>query len=502
MNRVPLDPQLAIWCRNADALLRAGRYAEASDAYRRILSRDSLNADVWYNLGYALKADGCFEEALAAYDRALRAGVADPQEVHLNRAVIYSDHLRKDELAEQELRAALAVCADYAPAWLNLGNLHEELGDRQAATACYEGVLRASGAADDTRRHEALARLAHLTPPDHPDAPLLRDLREAAKAARDLQTRANLWFALGQAYEHLSCTDRAFDAFVRGNACCRQQAPVYDRRGQERVVEALLGQFKSPVPVPVPVRSPEPGPQPLFICGMFRSGSTLLEQALAAHPSICTAGELDLLPRMVSGPLSPFPSSMATITEARLAELSRGYIDQLHQLAPASEGRAYATDKRPDNFLLVGLIKRLFPGAKFLHTLRDPLDNGLSVFMQHLDPRVAPYATDLQDIGHYYTQYRRTMAHWKKLYPDSIHDVDYDSLVVAPRDVLTQALEFLGLDWQPACLRFHELSNTVKTASYWQVRRPLYRDASGRWRRYQAYLRPLQEILERSELPH
>lgn len=497
MNRFPLDPQLVGSCRSADALLRAGRYAEAADAYRGILSRDVSNADVWYNLGYALKALGRFEDALSAYDGALRAGVGDPQEVHLNRAVIYSDHLRRDELAKGELLAALAIRPDYIPAWLNLGLLHEECGDREKAVACYERVLLAEGGPEDARRPEALARLAHLKRPDHPDAPQLGILREAAESARDPQTRANLWFALGQAHEHLSSVDLAFEAFTRANACCRQQAPGYDRRSQERFVDALIAQFN----LPVADRPLQPGPQPVFICGMFRSGSTLLEQALAAHPLICAAGELDILPRMVSGQLSPFPSSMAAITEVRLDELSGGYLDALRKLPSTTEGAAYVSDKRPDNFLLVGLIKHLFPRAKILHTVRHPLDNGLSIFMQHLDPRVAPYATDLQDIGHYYMQYRRMMEHWKSLYPGSIHDVDYDSLVLAPKDVLASALDFLGLEWWPGCLRFHELSNTVKTASYWQVRRPLYRDASGRWRRYETKLRPLREVVERRDLP-
>ncbi len=497
MNRGSLSPQLLVWCREADELLRAGRYGDAVRAYHRIVSLDATKADAWYNLGYALKAEGRFEEALSAYNRALKAGVADPQEVYLNRAAIYSDHLRQDELAEQELRAALMSCPNYASALLNLGNLHEERGDRQAALACYQKIPQSGGGGvDDVCRQEALARLAHLTPPEHPDAPMLRDLRAAAAAARLPQTQANLWFALGQAYEHLACRDQAFDAFARGNACCRQGAPAYDRRRHEQLVQALIGQFASPVPV----GQAESGSRPLFICGMFRSGSTLLEQALAAHSAIHAGGELDFLPQMVSGPLSPFPSSMATVTKARLVELSQSYLRQLRQLAPASGEYAYITDKRPDNFLLIGLIKCLFPAAIFLHTVRHPLDNGLSVFMQHLDPRVAPYATDLEDIGHYYIQYRRMMAHWKGLYPDSIHDVDYDSLVRAPGDVLTRVLGFLALDWQPNCLRFHELPSTVKTASYWQVRRPLYREASGRWQHYQGHLRPLQNVMNRLRL--
>lgn len=493
MNRSTLSSQLAALCRNADALLGNGRYDDAARAYRKVLSLDSTRADVWYNLGYALKAAGRFEEALTAYGRALQAGVADPQEVHLNRAAIHSNHLNRHDLAERELLAALALRPDYRPALLNLGNLHEERGDRAAALACYEKILRPGAATgSDPYRLEALARTAHLTPPQRPDAPLLKELRAAAVAAREPLVRANLWFALGQACERLGCTDQAFDAFSRGNASCRQSGPAYDPQRQERLVQALIGQFASPVPI----RPADAGPQPLFICGMFRSGSTLLEQVLAAHPAVRAGGELDLLPRMVSGPLSPFPASMTAVTERQLEELSRGYLQQLRHVVPGDGECTYVTDKRPDNFLLIGLIKRLFPGAKFLHTVRHPLDNGLSVFMQHLDPRVAPYATDLRNTGHYYLQYRRVMAHWKALYPESIHDVDYDAFVRAPREALEPALAFLGLEWDPGCLNFHQRASTVRTASYWQVRRPLYREASGRWERYREHIRPLREALQ------
>ncbi|MBU6249192.1 MAG: sulfotransferase [Xanthomonadaceae bacterium] len=486
------DPPLVIDCRRADALLQAGRFAEAADAYRNILVRDPTNADVWYNFGYVLKNLGRFEEALAAYQRALQAGVRDPQEVHLNCAVIYADHLHDEALAEQALRQALTICPTYGPAWLNLGNLHEEHGDRSSAVACYESVLRAGHGADQASRFRAIARMAHLIPPEKIDDPRLVDLRTAAKAAPDPEVQADLWFALGQAYERLAATDPAFDAFARANASCRRQAPAYDPGGHERFTDALIEKCRSPAPS----RLPQPGPQPLFICGMYRSGSTLLEQALAAHPLIGSAGELDLLPRMVSGPLAPFPWSLASTGESVLTELACSYLDQLRKLAKDDHRAVFLTDKRPDNFLLIGLIKQMFPQAKILNTVRDPRDNGLSIFMQHLDPRVAPYATDLRDIGHYYNQYLRLMNHWRRLYPEAIHDVDYDALVARPKEVLTEVLDFLGLDWWDGCLRFHERSNRVKTASYWQVRRPLYRDASGRWRRYEAHLGPLRQILE------
>jgi hypothetical protein len=222
---------------------------------------------------------------------------------------------------------------------------------------------------------------------------------------------------------------------------------------------------------------------------------------LGAHSRVVAGGELDLLPRMVAGPLAPFPAALAQADAARLQSLAREYRERLGSLFPEARHAAYVTDKRPDNFLLVGLIKRLFPRARIVHTVRDPLDNGFSVFMQHIDGRVAAYANDLGDIGHYYGQYRRLMAHWKALYADDILDFDYDAFVRAPEPALARLLQFLGLEDEPACLEFHRQESTVKTASYWQVRRPLYGEAAGRWRNYARHLGPLRAALRGPGVP-
>ncbi|MFZ5662307.1 MAG: sulfotransferase [Pseudomonadota bacterium] len=494
-----MDPSPGTLQRQASALLRVGRHGEAIDVYRRLLVAHPHQADAWYNLGYLYKAQGRFDEALAAYQRALELGIAEPEEVHLNRAAILSDHLRQDAAAERELRAALALNPRYAPALLNLGNLHEERGERDAAIQCYERLLeqQASSERGHELASEALARLAHLRPASDRNDPMLAELERAALAATNDVLRANLLFALGRALDRIERYDEAFDAFSRAN---RSIGASYDPAAVERSTNALIAAFSTPAAqAPADVDFA----QPLFICGMFRSGSTLLEQALGRHRCVTPGGELDILPRFVSGPLAPFPSTMETAEPERAARLANAYRTHLLRLFPQAAASTYVTDKRPDNFRLIGLIKRLFPQAKIIHTIRHPLDNGLSIFMQHLNPAVASYASDLRHIGHYYGQYRRLMAHWKTLYPDSILEFDYDAFVREPEPTLRQLLGRLGLTWDPGCLDFHRLGNTVKTASYWQVRRPLYGEASGRWRRYARHLTPLREALAHAavELP-
>jgi hypothetical protein len=225
---------------------------------------------------------------------------------------------------------------------------------------------------------------------------------------------------------------------------------------------------------------------------MFRSGSTLVEQLLAGHPRVTAGGELDFLPRIAHEVLAPLPKSTVAVPPPRLQALAAQYIDTLATLFPTAE---FVTDKRPDNFLYIGLIKQLFPEAKIVHTIRDPLDNCLSIFFLHLDQRMS-YALDLMDIGHHYRGYQRLMAHWKALYGADILDVSYDALVREPKPVTETLLAFLGLDWDERCLTVSPAGQAIKTASVWQVREPLYQRSSGRARHYARELDELRDYLE------
>jgi hypothetical protein len=224
---------------------------------------------------------------------------------------------------------------------------------------------------------------------------------------------------------------------------------------------------------------------------MFRSGSTLTERLLAGHPRVAAGGELDLLPRLVHSALMPFPAAMLTATQTQLAQLAAHYLGGLTRLFPAA---GCVTDKRLDNFLYIGLIKTLFPQSRIVHTVRDALDTCLSIFFLHLDQRM-PWALDLLDIGHYFRQYRRLMAHWRSLYGEDILDFNYDILVREPRPAVQRLLGFCGLEWDEACLDLARPGGSVKTASVWQVRERLYQRSSGRARHYARELTALAAYL-------
>jgi hypothetical protein len=326
-----------------------------------------------------------------------------------------------------------------------------------------------------------------------PDDPMIDRLKRAlADPHASPSDRAALGFALGRAQDACGDYDAAFEAYAAANRASRTTAPagavLYDRRRQELFVDRLIAAF----PQARPKLGPEPQTvRPIFICGMFRSGSTLTEQVLAGHSRVTAGGEIDFVPALAQSTLAPFPERMAQVTPKDLDDLATRYLTDLVRLFP---GAAYVTDKRPDNFLYIGLIKSLFPDARIVHTTRNALDNCLSVHFLHLDHAMG-YALDLMDTGHYYRQYRRLMDHWKSRYGADILDFDYDDFVREPRPAVERLLRFCGLEWEESCMAFHRVKNAVKTASVWQVREPLYRRSSGRWRNYARELEPLRAYL-------
>lgn len=482
-------PELLL--RRATQLLQAGPLSEAIACHERLLAIRPDLSDSWYNLGYLQRRARRFEPALRSYQEALDRGVTRPEEAHLSRAAILAHHLGRFDAAAAELERALAIDPLFVPALLNLGNLLEDRGEREPAKLAYERALAA-----DPTNILALSRLAGLTDVTGPNDPIVVRLQEAiAHPDASMADKADLGFALGQALDAAGAYDEAFAAYVAANHATRAsfgpRPPQYDAEAHEELIDRVIRAFPRRVVRPLG----QSVQAPVFICGMFRSGSTLAEQILAGHGDVTTGGELDLLPSLVLTRLQPYPQAAAEAPPQLLEELRAAYLEGLGGIHP---GASFVTDKRPDNFLHIGLIKTLFPSAKIVHTVRNPLDNCLSIYFLHLHQSMS-YALDLKGIAHWYRQYRRLMSHWRRLYPADIHDLDYDELVTEPERTVRELLEFLDLPWEEQCLSFQSVANAVKTASVWQVRQPLYRHASGRWRNYESHLLELQTALDEPE---
>ena len=467
--------------RAAAAHREAGRIEAAVLAYQGALNLRPAMPNSWYNLAQLQRRAGRFEEALASYDEALAHGVDGPEEVHLNRGVIFSDDLGRADLAEEALQEALRIAPDYVPALLNLGNLHQDRGALEEARVAF---ARAHAIAPNAST--PLARLLGVARLAGPEDPLAQAARmRIARPGTAPEDRAEVGYALAGALDRAGEWDLAFAAAADANRAVRGR---YDRAAHERYVDRLIAGFAHPGTT---AGGAGAGEAPVFILGMFRSGSTLAEQILAKGDGVVTGGELAIIPELAAS-LRGYPEAAASAPEASIAALREEYLARLRRARGA--GR-FHTDKRPDNFLHVGLIKRLFPDAKIVHTVRAPADMAVSLFFLHLDPAMS-YATDLGDIAHWYRQYRRLMAHWKALWPGDIHRLDYDALIANPRPVIEALFRFTGIPHGPEALEYSGSDRAVRTASAGQVHEPLYARASGRWRHYERHLGPFFEALK------
>ncbi len=455
----------------ASRLRELGRVPEAIAAYRALLAAYPDLPDSWYNLGYLCRQAGLASDAMAAYDEALKRGIQGAEEVYLNRAALYSDAMARPADAKADLEKAIALNPAYLPAYLNLGNLQEDLGDREGAKAAYLRAIELK-----PNNAIALSRLAGLGRATSPDDPMILRIKAALGSGMLLPAdRALLLFALGRLLDSCGAFGAAAESFAAANGGARIAASgnVAPYSGPDELVRAdrFAAAFSTPNARMGGLL--QPSPQPVFILGMFRSGSTLLEQILGSHSQITAGGELEMVPRIARG-LGWDPAAIAAAPADTIEEYARAYLQRTRTLYPAA---SVVTDKRPDNFWFVGLIKRMFPGARILNTVRHPLDTLVSVWTQYLSSSLA--------YGY------SPVAHWERLYPGDILSVQYEQLVKNPEPEIRRVLSFLNLPFEPACLEFHQSTRAVRTASVWQVREPLHDRSIGRWKNYEQYFRSL-----------
>ena len=449
-----------------------GRYGAAIDAWLRFVRTSPASAAAHFNLSLLCRQIQRFPEALAACERALRLGLDAPAEALCTMGAILTD-LRRPAAARSLYEQALGVDAASLNALINLGGLYEEEGRRGDAETLYRRILEI-----EPHNAVAIARLAGLRRITASDDELVALARAAIEHHReDDGQRQLLWFALGKAADDVGRYEDATQAWREANRLGATRHPAYDAVATEAAFERIVGGFDKSW---VERHSGDPTIAPVFICGMYRSGSTLLEKILAAHPGVTAGGELDLLPWLIGQALSPYPDVALAASPDTLRGVAREYIERVRDLHPDA---GVVTDKRPDNFLHVGLIKALFPRARIINTVRAPRDNALSIYFQPLAGHLR-YATDMASIRHYRGQHDRLMRHWRGLFGEDVITVDYDRLVREPEAQLRPVVRALGLDWDPAMLEFHREGGQVATASLWQVRQPLHTRSSGRWRNY------------------
>jgi tetratricopeptide (TPR) repeat protein len=432
------------------ALKQLDQLEAALDAAQQAVAAGPQSGEAHNALGLVLQALGRFEAALAAFDRAAALPGQALEKALVNRAVLFMEHGRRAE-AEAGFAKALEAFPTSASALFNSADLRKfKPGD------------------------PAMASMEALLAPD------------GTQSASD---RLLLQFALGKACMDAGESERAFHWLNAGN---RQKRATlrYDAAETSRWMASIAEVF-------TPALMERLGGQgaasvlPIFVLGMPRSGTTLVEQILASHPAVHGAGELPHLQRLADR-LGGYPAAVAGLAPEALAPMGEAY---LAQVGPLAQGRRHVIDKMPANFLYAGLIRLTLPGARIIHCRRDPVDTCLSCYSK-LFTSEQSFSYDLAECGQFHRDYQALMAHWRGLLTAShFLEVDYEAVVGDIEAEARRMLEFLGLPWHPGCLDFHQTARVVRTASVNQVRQPVYGSSAGRWRQHAAQLAPLLEAL-------
>jgi len=469
--------------------LLAHRGGDLIEEIERRIASEPPNRHLWQLLGDCLEQGGERERALEAFQRAVDLAPADDTDA-LVRLGWAAHHADEADLATRALREAVRRIPDRAPAFLGLATCASEQGRFRRAEAFARHAL-----ALDPSVHGAWRLIARRGAALEDDR-FLEEMEEAARQADGGPQEWLLHFARGEAWEKRGDYDRAFAAYAQGNDQRSADRPYskVDQTAWAADIRSHLGtEFTARATA---VGLEEPGA--IFICGMPRSGTTLVESILAAHPEVSPGGEMrhihdQLRQRLRKGAQARPGSWLAAADDAELRALAAGWRSALREVAA---GRPRVTDKMPGNFSLLGMIRVCLPGARIVHVRRDPRDTCFSCFTTPFTEG-HEYSCRLSDLGHYYHLYRSLIEHWRRvLGPDSIIEIDYEQLVSDPEPQVRGLLAALDLPWDPRCLSFHENRRRVATASVFQVRRPLYATSVGRWRRFEPHLGPLLEALD------
>ena len=468
------------------ALNELGRHEEAVARYEQAIALKPDFAEACNNLGNALHKLGRHDQAMVPLEQAL---ALEPElaEAHSNRGNVLQELSRHDE-AIASYEQALTLKPDFAEAHYNLGISLQDMGRQEDSIASYERALALKPDHAEARRSLTLIN------PSPDQIPLLEQRLTEPSTSED--DAIHLHFALADLFDQANEVTEAFDHYGAANALKRKTIN-YDIRGHTVFVDRLIKTYAKSFFETNTVRGSD-SELPVFILGLPRSGTTLVEQIVSSHPQMFGAGELGSLMTIEEGIAKkietshPYPEGISSCKDSVAAEFSTRYLRELSEYSPSA---IRITDKMPSNFLRIGLIKTLFPKAHIIHCKRNALDTCTSIFLNYL-VKGHDYSFDLEELGQYYLDYERLMRHWRGVVADEIFEVQYEELVTDQEPVSRQLIEHVGLEWDDTCLDFHENKRVVKTASNLQVRKPIYKNSINRWRRYEKQLAPLVAMLE------
>jgi tetratricopeptide (TPR) repeat protein len=493
---LPLAPDDAgVYFMAGVACLQTGQVPAALDALLKATQLEPRRADYLAHYAKALALVRRLREARFAADRSMALSSDDP----LTLEMLGSVYMQANAIVQSAsaFRGAVALRPEHAPLRFNLAYALIALGDTAGAEHELEACIRLEPR--QWPAHLSLAKLQRQTATSQ-HFERLRSLLE--RHGNDTVARIFLNMALAKEHEDLADYPTAFEHYARGKSAARSLRPPSADR-DKAMFEALMRAF----PV-APFAAEEGGvaDAPIFIIGMPRTGTTLLDRMISSHPDVYSAGELQNFATLLQqasnsrAPLLSVADIAAHTSHIDWPRLGTAYVDSTR---PATADKPRFIDKMPHNFLYAGFIARALPNARIICLRRDPLDTCLGNFRHLFDPESGfyDYSLDLLDIGRYYIQFDRLMAHWREVLPGRILEIPYESLVESPEASTRQLLAFCGLPWNDACLRSESNTAPVNTPSAWQVRAPIYKTAVGQWRRYAPQLLDLREVLAGAGIP-
>jgi len=489
--RLRLTPGDAMaWHNYGQALVTAGRLDAGASAFEQALRLAPDQAQSYESYAKALSAAGLHERATAVWQRGL-AHFPKLELMYLGLGgALFEQSLLKESC--EIFRKGTVALPDSPDLHMGLGQMLDDLGDKAGAEAELRRALQLRpGWAMPV---EALLTLLRKDARDE-DLQLARQI--LADPLRPPQDHANAAFGLGKALDARGDHDGAFTAWNAANAARRRQAGPFDRETSARRVDRLIAQFSRAF-LAARRQWGSDSRRPVFVLGMPRSGTTLVEQILAVHPDAHGCGELADLGRIAKelpkriGTIQQWPEAAAALTPDVVRAASDDYLASVLKRYPTDAARLI--DKAPNNFFHIGLIALLFPHARIVWCRRDPRDICVSIYSENFG-LTQKQATDLADVGFFYKQHIRLMRHWQEVAAEQIYECRYESLIADFEPQAQRLVEAVGLPWDERCLRFHEADRAVLTPSRWQVRSPIYGAAVGRWKRYEKHLAPLLAAL-------
>jgi len=507
--------------------MSSGDFKRAIQIFAKVISRKPKSAIAYYNLGLAyinageasfavqnfkksieLKPDlacvygdfclaltrcGDIEAAISAGEKAVSL-LPDNAIAHCNLAQAY-DAWKSYDSAYKHYQKAAELLPNHPGIQLALATAYVGFGNTKAASECYRKVIKLYP--EDVESYRQLARINKFTSTDHEDVQKLKAI--LSESWLNDEGRASILSALGKIYQDCKLYDDAFAYYEQANKLQETLSDFVPEVFADYIT-SLIKVFDSEI-LSEKRTLGNVSKAPVFIVGVPRSGTSLVEQILSSHHDVFGAGELtwiglaaEALPGYLKA-ATPYPECTQTLTKSNINELTEKYLNYLHSLS-GKESRI--TDKMPNNFLQLGLIHILFPNARIIHCRREPRDACTSMFCQYF-PGGHAISHDMFKLGVFYKQYQRLMAHWRTALPTgTMIEVDYEELVSNQEAESRRLIDFIGLEWDDACLDFYKKKRLVYTASANQVTKPIYTSSINRWKRYEKHLQPLEDGLNYS----